>query len=256
LHGELSPHFYSFFAVAYLLKEPLATILLAGAGLAILLRSASTPVLKKLFLLLPPAALFLAPTLLADAAGIRYIIPVLPFGYLLGGVGLAALFGKTAVWGRYAAVALCLWVAVEAAGIYPDHLSYFNESACLLASPGDIGWDGGTRCGPLWMDDSNVDWGQGLKQLREWIGRHGNGRTVRLAYFGSYPPEAYGLKFQNVDPSELLSKPSPGLYAVSAHVVARMPPTGATVVPVADSWLRRAAPVAIVGHAFYIYEVR
>jgi hypothetical protein len=255
LHGELASHFYSYFVTAYLVKEPLATILLAAAGLVILLRS-KTSSLKKLFLLLPPAVFVLAPTLFADDMGVRYIIPAMPFGYLLGGLALAALFEKKLVWGRYGAAALCLWIVVEAAGIYPDHLSYFNEAACLLESPGRIGWDGGSRCGPLWLDDSNVDWGQGLKQLRTWMNLHGNGRTVRLAYFGTYPPEGYGLKFEKLEAGELLPEPSPGLYAVSAQLIARLPVVGSTLTPGGASWMRRIAPVDIVGHAFYMYDVR
>jgi hypothetical protein len=254
-HDSLVPRMYSYFAATYLLKEPLASILLAGAGLVILFRSRSVPALKKLFLLLPPAVFFLAATFFAAAVGIRYIMPVLPFAYLLGGVALAALFRKPA-WGRYAAAGLCLWVAVAAAGIYPDHLSYFNEAACLLESPERIGWDGGARCGPAWLDDSNVDWGQGLKQLRQWADRLATGRTVRLAYFGSYPAETYGPQFQAVEPRELFSKPSPGLYAVSAHILARLPALDPTGAPIETTWLRRTEPSDIVGHAYYIYDVR
>jgi len=256
LHGELALRFYSYFVAAYLLKEPLAAILLAAGGLAILLRSESTPALAKWFLLLTPVVFLGAVTFLADDLGIRYIIPTLPFAYLLGGIALAALFRPRPAWGRYAAAALCLWMALAAAGIYPDHLSYFNEAACLLESPGDMGRDGGSRCGPLWLDDSNVDWGQGLKQLRAWLDLHGKGRTVRLAYFGTYPPEGYGLRYQKMDNDALYAEPSPGLYAISAHMVARLPALGAAAMPGAGAWVRRIAPVDIVGHAFYIYDVR
>ena len=256
LHGELSKRFYSYFVDAYLLKEPLATIVLAAAGLAMLLRSKSTPALKKWFLLLTPAVFLLATTFLADDMGMRYIIPVLPFTYLVGGIALATLARKQPVWGRHAAAALCLWIAVEAAGIYPDHISYFNEAACLLESPGKIGWDGGTRCGPLWLDDSNVDWGQGVKQLRDWTERRGDGRTIKLAYFGSLPPETYGLRYEKVELGDLVKEPGPGLYAVSACMVARLPAVGEALTPGGASWLRRMAPVDIVGHAFYIYDVR
>ena len=146
-HGDTSTRFYGYFVAAYLLKEPLATIVLAAAGLWALVRGKSTPILTKLFLLLPPAVFLLAMTVFADNMGVRYLIPALPFAYLLGGMGLAALFANGRVWGRYVAVALCLWVAIAAAGIYPDHLSYFNEMACLLEKPGQTGWDGGSRCG-------------------------------------------------------------------------------------------------------------
>jgi hypothetical protein len=255
-HGDTSTRFYGYFVAAYLLKEPLATILLAAGGLFVLLRSKSTPILTKFFLLLPPAVFLLAMTVFADNMGVRYLIPAMPFAYLLGGIGLAALFENGFAWGRYLAATLCVWVAIAAAGIYPDHLSYFNEMACLLEKPGQIGWDGGSRCGPLWLDDSNVDWGQGLKQLRSWMDRHGNVPTVRLAYPGAFPPDAYGLRYEKFLTHELMPEPSPGWYAVSAHLVARIPTVGEKFQQGGGAWLRRIAPVDIAGHAFYIYQVR
>jgi hypothetical protein len=245
-HGAFATRFYGYFAAAYLLKEPLATIALTMTGLVVLYRRASVTAPQKWFLLLTPAVFVLAVTLFADDLGIRYIIPALPFAHLLGGLGLTSLWHLGTAWSRPLVVALCAWAVVAAAGIYPDHLSYFNESACLLESPAAIGWDGGTRCGPLWLDDSNVDWGQGLKQLRTWIDRNAPGRVVRLGYFGVFPPEQYGLRVEPIGEDALMAAPTPGLYAVSAHGVARF----------AGSWLRRLPPVAIVGHAFYIYDVR
>jgi hypothetical protein len=254
LHGELAKHFSSYFVATYLLKEPLATVALSTAGLIILLRSAASR-LAKWFLLLTPLVFLLATTFLADDMGFRYLIPTLPFAYLLAGTGLAALLRQPA-WGKYATAVLCLWVVVEAAGIFPDHMSYLNEAACLFESPSKIGLDGGSRCGPLWLDDSNVDWGQGLKQLRAWQDLHGGGRPVRLAYFGTYPPEGYELHYQKIQPDDLLVvDPPPGLYAVSAHFVARLPVLGASRIPPVGYWLRSMSPAAIVGHAYYIYDV-
>ncbi len=256
LHGQVAePRFYSYFLETWLVKEPLVAIGLALAGLFLLLRDRSVPVLKKAFLLLTPVVFFLATTFLADNMGVRYLIPILPFSYLLGGLALTKVLAQPK-WGRYAAAAACLWAVIAAVGIFPDHLSYFNEAACLLESPGQIGMDGGSRCGIEWLDDSNIDWGQGLKELRLWMNAHGNGRTLRLAYFGSYPPNGYGLKYENLDVQALLPEPAPGLYAVSAHFVARVPVLGATLAGGAGEWLRRIQPVAVVNHAFYIYDVK
>jgi hypothetical protein len=254
-NGELAPRFYSYFAAAYLHKEPLASIALAAAGLALLWRGPSTPVLTKLFLLLPPVFFVLTVTFMADDLGVRYIMPALPFAYMLGGLALSKLAGGTWPWRRPAVAAIGAWIVVAAAGIYPDHLSYFNEAACLIDAPERIGIDGGSRCGPLWLDDSNVDWGQGLKQLRAWADQHGAGRTLRLAYFGTFPPAGYGLNAEKIDPQTLISRPAPGLYAVSAFWVGRVPAAVEAVAPGATSWLRQVAPVAIVGHAFYIYDI-
>lgn len=54
----------------------------------------------------------------------------------------------------------------------------------------------------------------------------------------------------------MLEDPQPGLYVVSAHLVARIPSLGATMKPGAGQWLQRTPPVAIVGHSLYVYDIR
>jgi hypothetical protein len=207
-------------------------------------------VIGKWFLLLPPAMMFLGATLRADEIGVRYIMPVFPFAHLLGGLGLATLWRMSAKWARPVAVALCAWVVVAAFGVYPDRLPYFNESACLLRDPGKIGLDGGTRCGALWLDDSNVDWGQSLKQLKSWLDANAPGRPILLSNTFNFPAETYGIRYQAITPNDLAAGPLPALYAVTAHMVARVP-----AYPGASDWLRRVPPIAMVGHSLYIYDM-
>jgi Dolichyl-phosphate-mannose-protein mannosyltransferase len=238
--GEFGKRFYSYFAGAWLLKEPLAAIVAACVGVVAIVRSK-----HRLFLLLPPVVLFLAYSAKADNLGVRYLIPVLPFAYLAGGAGLAWLVGRRPVWAHGAAALLCGWLVLQAAAIYPDHLSYFNESACLFWDPAQVGLDGGTRCGPRWLDDSNVDWGQGLKQLRGWLDSHAIREPIRFAYFGSFPPQNYGIQFTQPAVS---AQPAPGVYAVSAHFLPRAAAAG--------TWFSSTEPTAIVGHAIYVYVVK
>lgn len=251
LGGELGRRFLGYFVACYLLKEPLAAIALAFSGFLIVWRG-DLPLLDKLFLLLPPAALLIAYTMWADDLGIRYLIPLLPFTYLLGGVAVARLLRGPSPWSRGVGAMLCAWVVVAAVGVYPDHLSYFNELACLPRHLGEIGFDGGSRCGPLWLDDHNVDWGQGLKQLKTWLDRNQPGRTVRLAYFGNFAPSSYGLRAELIGEDDLNGEPAPGLYAITAHVIARGPADARQ--RGARSWTEGARPLAIVGHAFYVYD--
>jgi hypothetical protein len=241
--GELRRRFTAYFAAAYLLKEPLAAILLGGIGAIVILRKKALRTIDRLFLLTPPLALFAAYSLWADNLGIRYIIPVLPFAWLAGGAALQWLVGQRSWWTRGVAAALCGWMIVAAAGIYPDHLSYFNEAACVLDTPRFLGADGGSRCGAAWLDDSNVDWGQGVKQLKQWLDEHAAGRPVHLLYWGTFPPENYGIHA-----TEAPATPGgrPELYVMSAHYVAR--------VGVTDPHVRNATPIAIVGHALWVYE--
>jgi hypothetical protein len=253
--GQLRYRFPSYFAVAYLLKEPIAALVLAGLGVFQLLRARDIGILAKLFLLLPPAVLFTMHSMFAGDLGIRYIIGVLPFTCLAGGLALASLVRSGSMAKRCVAGVLCAWSVVAAAGIYPDELSYFNEMACL-DDPGKIGLDGGSRCGTEWLDDSNVDWGQGLKQLGDWLDVNAKGRPIRLAYFGSFPPEVYGLppQSQSLTEKDLMQVPAPGLYAVSTHLYAH---TNGTIDKFRQGsvWMRITQPVALVGHAYLIYDI-
>jgi len=271
LDGRLANHFPGYFAAAWLWKEPLTALILAAVGAVTLVRTRTVGTLAKLFLAAPPVVLFVGYSAAADDLGIRYLIPLLPFVYLVAGWGLRSLWERHSWWSRAAAATLCLWLMVEAAAIYPDHLSYFNELACLPSHASEIGFDGGSRCGPLRLDDHNVDWGQGLAQLKTWLDAHEPGRPVKLAYFGSFPPEVYGLTGYKValdgalvrlrlssrfsDSIDFHTKPDPGLYAVSAHLVARLPPLGDRFAHGGGAWLRTVSPVAIVGHAYYIYDI-
>jgi hypothetical protein len=255
LSGDLAVNFSSYFAAAYLLKEPLAAIALAAIGLWILLRGAFT-LRDKLFLVLPPVAIFVLHTWKADNLGIRYIIPCLMFAHLLGGIALASLLRSPRIATRAVGALLVVWLGVAAAGIYPDGLSYFNESACLLDKPGKLGLDGGSRCGIGWLDDSNVDWGGGLKQLQTWLASNARGRDAKLIYFGSFPPGAYEAPIQEVDPGTMWFQPPPGLYAVSAHTVAHNTALVRHGFAAGDEWMQRLPPRAIVGHCLYIFDIR
>src|SRR5262249_49786468 len=115
---------------------------------------------------------------------------------------------------------------------------------------------GGWRCGPFWLDDSNVDWGQGMKQLRGWLTLHPPQGSLLLGYFGSIRPENYGLRALPVVSDDLRQPPHAGLYAVSAHLVARaMAGLRETYGDGPGNWLLHKTPTAIVGHAYYIYDI-
>jgi hypothetical protein len=252
LAGNAAPRFLLYFVAAYFLKVPLASCALTLTGLIVLVRARPSDPLRTSFLLIPPAVLLAAYSLWADDIGIRYIIPVLPFAYLLGGLGLAELALAAARWRRALAGVLALWLVVAAVGIYPDHLSYFNELAALLSDPSQLGWDGGTRCGTLWMGDSNVDWGQSVKQLKSWLDEHAAGRPVQIADFGPFSPRAYGIQYTPVTAEGLERRPAPGLYVVSGALIARylvFSPAGSA------HWTRTIKPTAIVGHALYVYDI-
>jgi hypothetical protein len=249
--GQFQPRFWSYYLVVYLLKEPIPSIVLAVVGVWAVFRRGAATAVDRAFLVVPPLAFAGAYTALSHDLGLRYLIPALPFLHLLGGAGLAALL-RRGPRARAVGIVLAAWLGLGSLGIYPDHLSYFNEAACALAGPGRIGLDGGTRCGPYWLDDSNVDWGQSLGQLAVWLREHPSPAPVRLAYFGSVPPERYGVLAQPLDARELQRPPPPGRYVLSGHVLARL--RGALAAR-GEGWLLGQTPSAVVGHAYYVFDV-
>jgi hypothetical protein len=244
LNGQLQHRFASYFALVWLLKEPLATVALALGGSYLAIRSRAISRLSKLFLFVPAVIFFLACTVWADDIGIRYLMPAMPFGFIAGGLALATLLQSPKT--RIVAALACVWVTIAAAGIYPDHLSYFNEAACLPGHTARIGLDSGSRCGSEWVADSNVDWGGSLPQLKAWLDRNPPTTTIRMKYFGTYPPEGYGIHFETIRP-ELPEGPPPGIYVVSSHIVAYWGTYNKF------SWMRRE-PDAVVGHAYSVFR--
>jgi hypothetical protein len=75
---------------------------------------------------------------------------------------------------------LAVWLVLSALFTFPNHLSYFNELG------------GGSNNGYRYLTDSNVDWGQDLPALKNWIDLKQPDR-LHLAFFGSAYPDRYGI---------------------------------------------------------------
>jgi hypothetical protein len=115
--------------------------------------------------------------------GHRHLLPVYPF--LFVGAGRAAAWAwpsrtRAPAWRRALIVALAAGCLAAPACVHPDYLAYFNGLA------------GGPAGGHRWLVDSSLDWGQDLPALARWQRENGV-RPLRLAYFGTADPVAYGL---------------------------------------------------------------
>jgi hypothetical protein len=228
----------SYLAIATLVKTPLPELALLGLALAVALHGWRRLDREDALLALPCLAYFAGYSVSGDDLGVRYVIPCLPFAFVFA--------GRLAVWARRrtraAAAALALlvsWCAVEYTAIAPDHLSYFNEAAG--------GWRGGIR----WLADSNVDWGQGLIQLRNYLRSHPG--DYWFCYFGSGAPEYYGIHTACLDASE--SAPPGGTLIVSAHVLAYWyAHLRQSYGDGPANWVAHKEPRAVVGHAYYVYD--
>jgi hypothetical protein len=146
--------------------------------------------------------------------GIRHLLPIYPPLFILAGAAGGWFARPTWKVGVVLAVLLALQVR-ECLAIYPDPLAYFNQLV------------GGPANGYRHLVDNNLDWGQDLPALRDWLESHGlnrpDGPPVYFSYFGVARPPHYGIRARSVEEvltrEVTLAQPFPlrgGVYCVSA----------------------------------------
>jgi len=128
--------------------------------------------------------------------GFRYLLPVYPLLFIwLGNYG-ATLRRRVGM--RLAVGCLAAWSVAGSLRTWPDYLAYFNEFA------------GGPGNGYHWLGDSNLDWGQDLKELKRFMVQRGIDR-VQLSYFGTAEPAHYGIAYEYLPSTRNALRPSPPL---------------------------------------------
>jgi hypothetical protein len=196
LLGEYSDHgWWYYFPVAFALKTTIPFLLVTIVSLAWAVRRAIKRDVKFL-LLLAPVVIYAAPAMLAGInIGIRHLLPVFPFFFILGGALLDRLLGvQRARALAFALVTLILGVcALEAVRAYPNYIPYMNQLASAR---------------PTWtyLSDSNVEWGDDAGTLAAYLKAKGETR-VRAAFLGgSVVLPLYGEEYV-----DLLSPPEVNL---------------------------------------------
>jgi hypothetical protein len=250
LLGEFSTlGWWYYFPLAFLVKTPMPTLLLAAWGAWSQARISARHWELGL-LLLPPALLFLAFVVSeGKAIGLRYLLPVYPFVFVLMGASICTSWSAAGRWRRRAIIGLSAGLLLTATRIHPDHLAYFNEFA------------GGPDAGHKILVDSNLDWGQDLKGLKRWMDEHDVPR-IQLSYFGSADPALYHLDYDWL-PSFVLPNrstkpvrmPTSGWIAVSVTnlVGVYMDPYGRG--KRLFDWLKAYEPVVRIGHTIWVYNI-
>ncbi len=235
-----------YFPVTFLLKTPLISLVLFVLATWLAIRHRSRQVL--LFLLLPVLVYFIGSMISALNIGYRYLLPVLPLIFLLIGVVLARTRRISQNPGRYIIVFTAFYV-LFALWVWPDYLAYFNVLA------GRDSW--------RTLSDSNVDWGQDLPALAAW--QQTNQAPLKLSYFGTAHPSAYGLSFEPLPtwapgPEQLPpssqsynpADPAPGAYAISVTNL-----HGVVLGQERDAYaaFRELTPTDRIGGSIFIYHV-
>jgi hypothetical protein len=230
-----------YFPIVFSVKSTMAalaaTLILVGAGLRAVRRLGAVPFVW-LGLLVPPAIYFVFSMTSAINIGMRHILPVYPFLYLTLAVLLTRANGWR--WAGVAAVAVAALQIAECASIYPDYLAFFNA---ISGGPGN---------GPHYLVDSNIDWGQDVKKLREWLRAHGT-NTARIWYFGNAQMDDYGIRADGF-PDPLDEK---GWNAIDGYAVSSVTVLEGVYVPLNQvAPLRLRDPIAKIGWSMYVYDFR
>ncbi|HKF55424.1 MAG TPA: glycosyltransferase family 39 protein [Blastocatellia bacterium] len=235
-----------FFPFVFAVKTPLPTLILIAAGIVQVYRARDW---KNAAFLLIPVIVYFGMTIVSPIdIGYRHLLPVLPLLLILASRAAPSSFNLKA-WPTLVVAGLVLWLVVESVAVAPHYLAFFNEAA------------GGPSNGYQVLTDSNLDWGQDLIGLRDYMNRNGV-ESVNLSYFGSTPPEAYGIKyvplisyprhmFATAQDLRILLHPPPGVYAISA--------TNLQGVMFPDhhfyQWFKDQKPDAVIGHTIFVYVV-
>jgi 4-amino-4-deoxy-L-arabinose transferase-like glycosyltransferase len=248
LLGQYSDRgWWYYFPVAFAVKTPLAVLALMALcgwlvapqlGRITRLRQAGFP---WVVVTVPMVFVFLASLTSRLNTGLRYILPVYPFLFILLG-GILFRFGRDRLKKLFPmAVGLGLvTLAVESMKIYPHYLAFFNAAA------------GGSATGPRYLLDSNIDWGQDMKKLKAYMVSH-DLPYVCAVLFGNASSQYYGVDWKPVPKTDDLE----GRTNMDCVVAANVTPLYGLYVPQEDyRWLRELQPAERIGYSIYLYDLR
>jgi 4-amino-4-deoxy-L-arabinose transferase-like glycosyltransferase len=234
-----------YFPIAFSVKTPLPTLLLIGAAVIYAIRKKDLT--RSLPLLIPIGVCFLLCCVSGLNIGYRHLIPMLPFLFIFAGQLAQVSWSYRP---KFLAIgALLVWLIAGTLMVSPHYLAYFNELA------------GGPARGHRVLVDSNLDWGQDLPGLRDYMAAH-NIASVKLAYCGTADPGAYGINYEplpganrfwwkhNKDP-DVVVDPGPGVYAISATSLQGARYQNHDVY----AWFRVREPDAVIGNSIFVYRV-
>ena len=237
------PHYY-LWGLFYKLPHPLQLLVLATLLWLVLAGRNDRRPLLQIVILLPAVAMIAMAESSPMQLGIRYVLPAIPFFILFASQSARWLDYRTFPFRTLTIVVLAGWMLFSVR-YHPHHLAYFNELA------------GGPLGGREHLLDSNLDWGQDLGGLKEYLDRQGI-REIGLAYFGTVPPKALGISY-HIPPSPI---PRPGRYAVSVNFEqgrphwVRTPQNEIRPVDIGQfAYFRFFQPVAHIGYSIDVFEL-
>jgi len=222
-----------YFPVALAIKTPIPTLLVLLSALYLWIRRRKA--VDDYFLLVPMCLFFAGSMFSSIDIGYRNILPVLPLAFVFASKLATQASARVT---HVALAALGAWLVFGTLRVSPHYLAYFNE--CV----------GGPDQGYKYLADSNLDWGQDLKNLKRYVDEHGV-TTLYLDYFGTASPGYYGIRSLSLPDNEPAPDAPLAYYAVSATSLLRVYGPGEELIP----WIARQKPVDKVGYSIFIYRL-
>lgn len=241
LLGHLSNGgWWYYFPIAYLVKEPLSIIILLVMGIIFYFFIRKKHLEFKDWILIIPPAFYIFVTLFSKLnIGIRHILPIYPFIFIFVGYTISqilSLFKKRVIAYRLSLITLAvllIWYLFASLSVFPYFITYFNELA------------GGPKGGARILTDSNIDWGQDLKRLGQWLEKNNITEKIKLEYFwtGLDAPTYYGINYQSLEKNNPAQK---GWIAIGISALQTKE----------FSWLKNYPPITIIGNSVYVFNIK
>ncbi len=161
LLGKIYPHgVWFYFPLAFAIKSSLSFLILLLVAMWAIATRRLTAWREILFLTIPPIFHLIIAMSSGMNIGVRHILPMYPFLWILIAGTAWHLIQQNRRW-AYVVAALLLFQMISTTRTYPAYIAYANEL-----------WGGPTQTYKL-LSDSNADWGQQLKDVKLYLDRHG-----------------------------------------------------------------------------------
>jgi hypothetical protein len=180
--GKIYAHgVWFYFPVAFLIKSTLGFLGLLLLCIAVIATRRMNRWREIVFLIVPPAFYSIVAFAVGMNIGVRHILPVYVFLFVLTAGAAATLIERNRKW---AIVVLVLLVMHAGSSLrtFPNYIAYSNEL-----------WGGPSQT-YRYLTDSNSDWGQQLKSVKQYLDQRGV-KDCWFVYFaeGVAEPSYYGI---------------------------------------------------------------
>jgi hypothetical protein len=238
---------WNYFILSFIIKTPIGSLILIALSLLFFRAGTRLGRHEARFLLLPPLIVFLVTTQARLNIGLRHILVVYPFLFVLASRLTTVRFGPRWFVPSLLAVPL-VFTAFSSLRVAPHQLAYFNEFV------------GGAGEGYRYLSDSNLDWGQDLKGVKAYMTNE-KLPIIYLSYFGTASPSYYGIRYHWAPSTWPTEWPLPqaqiqvnGERKVLAISVYNLQDVWSPNDPL-FRWLWSRKPVAKIGYSIFVYDL-